>query len=225
MPKKKDNIELSKLDLVTNTIVYEMKEVGVYRYCKLAYLFEYFFIKNFGKRYTKECFIKLPHGPAITDYKKQIANLHSAGLIETDIDELKRQHKLDDFNESIRIRPTATSKNHLIPEEMAYELLRQVIRKFGHISLNDLEAAVYKTSPVVKYVQSHFKPKNGGYVLKGDCIRLKDYQNARTKGRELAMEHLHKYPPMDSETEAKIMKEFESFERLRPTLWELLESN
>ncbi len=64
--------DITNLDCVTATIVNLLGSVGLFHYNKLASLFEYFYIKNFGKRYTEEYFVKLPHGPVIRDYKKQI---------------------------------------------------------------------------------------------------------------------------------------------------------
>ena len=91
----------SQLDQVTATIVYQLERVGVYHYNKLTYLTEYLFIKNFGKRLTNEKFIKLPHGPVITNYRKQIASLQSRSIVNVDLDELNKIRKLnDDFIQS-----------------------------------------------------------------------------------------------------------------------------
>lgn len=212
-------MSLTNLDIVTATIVYEMEHVGVFHYCKLTYLFEYFFIKNFGTRYTKEHFIKLPHGPVISNYKRQISKLYDHNILQVDVDEFNRVKGLDDYNETVTISPATESANYLIPERMAYALLLQVLREYGSLTVRELEEVVYKTSPVIKYchgVEEGFKPRTGGYVLKGDCIRMKDHKNCKTKGREIALKHLRKYPTVNFETQKELVKELKDLEQMRP---------
>lgn len=212
--------KITKLDRVTSSIVYELGEVGVFHYCKLAYLFEYFFIKNFGSRYTKEYFIKLPHGPVIINYKNQISNLYGMEIIDVNLKELKRNRNFDDFNETVLIKSNPKTSACLIPEKMAYALLLQILQKFGSMSVKDLEKFVYETSPIKKYIEAvsmGFKRPTGGYVLKGDCIRMKDYKNSRTKGREIAMKHLQKYPHINFQTQKELIEEMKELNNLRPT--------
>ena len=42
--------DFNRLSQVSATIVSEMNDVGIYHFNKLTYLFEYFFIKNFGAK-------------------------------------------------------------------------------------------------------------------------------------------------------------------------------
>jgi len=210
--------QLSNLDRVTATIVHEMGEVGLYHYNKLTYLFEYFYIKNFASRYTKEQFPKLPHGPVISNYKRQIRDLHGLNVIKTDLDELKRYRKMDDYHGEILIECVPNTKIYMVSEEIVYSLIVQIVQKFGAMSTAELEEVVYRTTPLINFQNNPYKLKKGGYVLAGDCIKMKDYKNSVTEGRKLAIKHLQKYPEVDEELQLKLAKELQYLEALRPEI-------
>ena len=87
------NTDIEKLESVLIYLVYKSNEIGVYHLNKLTYLFEYFYIKNFGERFTKEYFLKYPHGPVISNYKRIFINLAQREFFLTNTDELKKNRK------------------------------------------------------------------------------------------------------------------------------------
>jgi uncharacterized phage-associated protein len=211
---------ITPLDRIAATIVAQLEQVNVYHYNKLAYLFEYLFIKNFGTRYSREVFIKLPHGPVIKNYKKQITNLSRRGIVSVNEELLNKKRTLADGKQfdSVLILRTEITPSYIIEEPLASALAQQVIRKYGRLSIEELETVVYQTSPVKTYMkkaEEGFKKATGGDVLK-DCIRIKDYKNSRTEGRKLAMEHLKKYPFVNPELQAQFSEELKPLEKLRP---------
>jgi len=210
------------LDQVTASIVVYLGEVNLYHYNKLTYLFEYFYIKNFAIRYTKEPFIKLPHGPVISNYKKQIKLLSEKGTYKVDLNKLGKKRIVDDYvYSSVLIRKTDLTSELLIDDSLASSLLKKVLDKFALYNVNDLEQIVYSTSPVINYlkrVEQGFKREIGGEILKGDCIRMKDYKNKMSEGKKLALKHLQKYPSPTSEQMQEYEEEFSWLKELRPSL-------
>lgn len=217
MPTKQNN-SLNNLDSITSTIVYELKKVGVYHYNKLTYLFEFLFIKNFGFRYTSELFIKLPHGPVIHNYKNQISELVKNGYLTVDLNKLMQERKLtDDYNIKINICHTDTTITHLISESVVYDFLRRVLDKYAYLNDDQLEEVIYKTSPVIKYMNSAYKPNTGGYVLDNNGIKMKDYlSNPKVKARKYAIKHFLKYPEINIVQHLNFHKELTYLEKLRP---------
>ncbi|MFA6598809.1 MAG: type II toxin-antitoxin system antitoxin SocA domain-containing protein [Ignavibacteriaceae bacterium] len=215
------------LDRVTASIVYELEKVNLFHYNKLVYLFEYFYIKNFGKRFTQEKFIKLPHGPVITDYKKQIGSLAKEGFIEVDSDLLNQKRMLgDDYQTEVNIFRTETTQEMVLDDEFLSNFLHKILYKYGTLSTKELEAVVYRTPPMInliKKMEMGFKKNIGGYVL-ADCIRFLDYKNPVTEGRRMAIEHLKKYPFINFELHKKIAEELSPLKNLRPE-WAHSETN
>lgn len=222
--KEKKTEALTTLDVVTANIVHQMETVGLFHYNKLAYLFEYFHIKNFGERFTKECFVKLPHGPVIANYKDQVKGLCQAGILSTDLSRLNASRKLQDdyIYRAVNITAGTEIESAICLDEMTLDLLGQVIEKFGSLETAALEEVVYQTPPVKTYlerVRRGFKQKTGGYVLK-DCIKMRDHKTARTAGARLARQHLWQYPTVDLERERELAKELTHLEGMRPKEWE-----
>jgi len=211
-------MQFSLLDQVTASIVFQMESVGVYHYNKLTYLTEYLFIKNFGKRLTNEKFIKLPHGPVISDYRKQITALYSKSIINVNIEELNKTRKLNDdlIQSKIEILKTENTANALPSEVMVNSFIQGVVERYGKYSVTELETIVYSTEPVIRYKESRFKKLIGGYVLDNECIRLKDHKNPVTDGRRIALEHLRKYPIINREQQIELQKEFLDLQQFRP---------
>jgi Protein of unknown function (DUF4065) len=206
------------LDKVTASIVYLMNSVGVYQYNKFAYLFEYFFIKNFGGRYTGEGFIKLPHGPAISGYKKQILTIANKKLFDVDVERLNISYPIDDDRnlQSILVRKNENTHQLLITEPQVMGLVDVIVQKFGDKSIDELESIVYSTSPVKNFQTNPFKKQKGGYVLAGDCVRMRDYKNPVTDGRMMALKHLRKFPTVDYELQNKLAEELAPLQKMRP---------
>lgn len=218
---KKLNQEFSNIDIVSATIVNEMKSIGVYRYNKLVYLFEYFFIKNFGCRYLKENFIKYPHGPVISNYKMQIKKMHDIDIYEVDINELNKKRTFDDYNYlKILIKSTYKTNDVATPNIQIYQLILEIVDKFGNLPADELEKIVYQTSPIINYLEKFamgFKKETGGYIFP-DCIRQSDYVTPKTKGRKLALKHLSKYPEINFELQKKMSEEVSDLIKMRPNL-------
>ena len=216
--EKLSQIELSNLDLVTATIVHEMGQIGLFHYNKLTYLFEYFFIKNFGCRYTKERFIKYPHGPVIPNYQKQITNLIINNVIAGDINKISQRRKVDtDYYEKTIIKSLPQTSNFIIPNKGIYFLLKQIISTYGNLSVEDLEKVVYKTEPIKKFLSNPFKKKTGGYVLTSDCIKIRDFNTDKAKGLRLALKHLEKYPKNHNDYK-ELEKEYNYFSKMCASL-------
>jgi len=211
--------DLSNLDRVTATIVHEMGKIGLFHYNKLTYLFEYFFIKNFGCRYTKEEFIKLPHGPVISNYKTQITNLIRHGVFSGNIAEIHKSRKLDDDKRiKTTILSTELTSQYTVQENGIIILIRQIVNKYGHLSVDDLEDVVYQTNPVKKYLSNPFKQKTGGYILKNDCLKMKSYRTKEAEGRRLARKHLKKYPVEKKENKKILEEEYDNLIPMRPSV-------
>lgn len=211
---------LTNLDIVTLYIVKKTGKIGLYHYNKLTYLFEFFFIKNFGSRFTKEYFIKLPHGPAIANYKNQITKLTQYGYYDIDLKLLKHRRQVDDYlYRKILIQSGSRLDGFEFPIKYVQKLIDQIVEKYATMTVAQLEKVVYKTKPLIMYqkkVKQGFKNKTGGYILKGDCLKISEHKNSMTEGRKLALEHIKKYPKIDFEQQAKLLKEFEFLEKLRP---------
>jgi len=93
----------SPLGRVACTILNELGEIPVLKYNKLLYLFEYLYIKNFGRRYTGESFKKINKGPVVDDYKNQILKLKEHGFVEVDEEELFRSNQSNPMKSHLRI--------------------------------------------------------------------------------------------------------------------------
>lgn len=237
MPIKVDK---DKLDAVTAYIVHQMGEVGVFHYNKLAYLFEYLYIKNFGKRYTKEQFVRLPHGPTIRNYKNQIKRLVGNQLADTDLDNLMKKRAVDDKEfDKVTIKRPYHDIEHSLPTPIM-DLIDQIIAKYGRLSTKEIEKAVYQTPPMIKYMElvnretkeinvsavgslipgsfNYPKPEVGGYVLQSDCIKMRDFDTPEAKGKRLALKHLEKYPDVNYDLQNRLAEELDYLTALRPTL-------
>jgi len=212
---------LTSLNQVTSTIVYELKKVGIYHYNKLTYLFEYLFIKNFGTRYTNEKFIKLPHGPVISNYKKQITDLTQLHFYNTNLEELNKSRKLveDDYAMKIYIYSNDNTKELLINNLMVYDFLLRVLEKYAYLNTDDLEKIIYNTLPMKKYIEKMkkgFKKPTGGYVLDSSNISVKECAGELSKARKILLKHVEKYPFVNLEQQKKFEEEFSYLEKLRP---------
>lgn len=212
--------KLTNLDSITLSIVNGLGKLGVFHYNKLTYLFEYFFIKNFGFRFTKEVFVKLPHGPVITNYKRQILNLSNLNLIETDEELLKKtRHLDDDSKEKIWLFSNDKTINAISLDPMVNDFLNKILNRFANLDCDELESIVYQTSPVKSYltkVKTGLKPEIGSYVLT-DCIKMSKYKdNPKVTGRKLALEHIRKYPNINYEQHHKLISELNDLKKLRP---------
>ncbi|HPG39098.1 MAG TPA: Panacea domain-containing protein [bacterium] len=209
------------LDEITSSIVFLTDEIGVYHYNKLTYLFEYFFIKNFGFRYTKEKFLKYPHGPVISNYKNQIHRLYKNGIINVNCDELNKKRTVDDYlYKKIIISKTDLTISNIITNSEIFNFIEMIIEKFARLTTDELENIIYQTTPIKNYLtlqENNYRKKIGGYIFP-DCIRLKDYKDIVVKGRELALKHSLKYPQIDIELHKDLAIELAYMSNLRPKL-------
>jgi len=215
-----ESLQRSKLDRVTSTIVYELEKVGIYHYNKLTYLFEYLFIKNFGTRFTKEKFIKLPHGPVISNYKKQITELTKLNYYVTNLDMLNKNRKLEDdyLIRKIYIYRNDNTQKLILENKMIYDFLLKILDKYAHLKVEELEEIIYKTLPVKKYIEKMkkgFRKPTGGYVINNN-ISIKKFVNDISKARRMLLEHAEKYPFINYEQQKKYEEEFSYLEKLRP---------
>ncbi len=208
-----------RLDRVTTTIVHELGEVGIFQYNKLAYLFEYFYIKNFGRKYTGEDFVKQKHGPVITTYKKQIKRLQAKGWVSVDIDALTQDRRVDDYHfPKIKITKAGVTQSALVEDKGVHGFLMSVLTKFGKLDAQELERFVYQTRPLVNYERLQMSGRKrtiGGYIL-DNCITQKEFDSPRAQGRRLALEHLNKYKDPDFAQQEKDAEEFSFMEKMRP---------
>lgn len=223
--KKAKEIHKARLNAITINIVNELGKVGVFRYNKLTYLFEYLFIKNYGERYTHQMFPKLPHGPVIGNYKKVILNQCEDGFIDADVKVLKLTRKLSDDRpekkETIWLKKTSLSKDILIPEKTVYNFLLRVLDKYGSLSDDEIEELVYKTSAVINYEKQYeagFKSKTGGFVLESDCIKINSSDSIDFKARQFAIKHELKHPDVNTEQQSLLYYDLAYLEQLRPIL-------
>jgi hypothetical protein len=220
--KKNKTEELNSpdlLDQLTVSIVYQLKSVGVFRYNKLTYLFEYLFIKNFGKRFTGHQFCKLPHGPVIQDYKAQIRKLHNSNVVNTDMAALMTKRPLEDdiYHALLPIYSTNQTENFLIKNPMVMDFLKKVLDKYALLSDVEIERVVYRTQPVVKYlelVKDGFKREIGGRVLDNN-VKIRS-NNPVTKARQKVLKHLEKFPTINATQHLKYAEEVAYLNNLRP---------
>ncbi|OGU11603.1 MAG: hypothetical protein A2X61_16615 [Ignavibacteria bacterium GWB2_35_12] len=211
------NSQISNLDKVCITIVNELGKVGIFHYNKLTYLFEYFYIKNFGERFTNEKFPRITHGPIISNYQSQITKLIKQGIIFTNIDNLPKKRNVDDkIYEKIPLTKTEITKNFIL-DGIVYELVKAILNKFSHFSCNKLEQFVYLTQPMKNFMTSKFSKKIGGYVLDSPSIRLKDYK-IKSNGKQLYINHIKKFPNINLEQQEIDAKEFTFLDKLAPKL-------
>jgi uncharacterized phage-associated protein len=217
------------LDKVTSTIVYEMENVGVFHYNKLAYLFEYFYIKNFGERYSSEKFIKQPHGPVIPNYHKQISLLIDDEVIDGDKEEILAIRNLDeDYFIRKNLSKNENTFSFLVENRLARLLIIKVINKYGHLNSMELEEVVYKTPPVKKYLensQAQFVKEIGGYILKSANIKIKEGKENLSEPMKLAFSHLKKYNHINYNQLKQDVKDFSFLEDYRPVYGDIIESN
>ncbi len=183
-----------KLDRVACSIVDRLGSVGVFHLNKLTFLFEYFYIKNFGVRYTREVFTKLPHGPVIANYKTHIKSLHTSAFINIDINLLMKKRDLDDDFEyvSLNITPNESIKSCLLEDSHASSLLDQILHKYSWLPGPKLEKTVYKTPPVMEYlrrVEMGYKKETGSYILT-DCLKMNTVKANVDPGMKLYLEHI-----------------------------------
>jgi hypothetical protein len=208
----------NNLNQVAATILSFVQELGVYHYNKLIYLFEYFHIKNFGKRYTKELFIKYPHGPVIIDYKGHIESLVDKKIANTDLTKLRAKRSLDEgYSGKISIYKAELTEEFAFRDAMLLSFTRELCDRFSTMSRESLESFVYSTAPMKNYVNSQFKKETGGYILTSDCIRMSDHKNPTTVGRQKALQHLQTYPEIDYIQHRQLAEEFSSLSSLRPS--------
>jgi hypothetical protein len=212
------NRDETNLNQVAATILSVVQELGVYHYNKLIYLFEYFHIKNFGKRYTKELFIKYPHGPVIINYKEHIESIVDKRIANTDLTKLQMKRSLDEgFSGKISIYKAELTDEFAFKDVMLLSFTRELCDKFSTMSRESLESFVYSTAPMKNYVSSKFKKETGGYILTGDCIKMSDHKNPITEGRRRALLHLQTYPEIDYVQHRQLAEEFSSLSSLRPS--------
>jgi uncharacterized phage-associated protein len=205
------------LEQVGATIISLMKSLGVYRYNKLLYLFEYLHIKNFGKRYTKEVFIKYTHGPVIRNYKAHLVQLEQKGIAQIDISLLMKTRKVD--NDPVGVIPisaTDSTIEFMVQNPLIRAFVNSLCDHFGEMDVEELERYVYATEPIRNYLASPFKKPTGGYILSSDCIKLAEHKSALSEGRRMASEHLEKYPKIDYTQHRKLAEEFSDLSAMRP---------
>ncbi|MCX6122750.1 MAG: DUF4065 domain-containing protein [Ignavibacteriales bacterium] len=209
----------NNLNQVAATILSFVQELGVYHYNKLIYLFEYFHIKNFGKRYTQELFIKYPHGPVIINYKGHIESLVDKHIANTDITKLQTKRCLDEgYGGKISIYKAELTENFTFRDVMLLSFTRELCDKFSTMSVESLESFVYSTAPMKNYVNSLYKKETGGYILTSDCIKISDHRNPTTEGRRKALLHLQTYPEIDYAQHRQLAEEFAPLSSLRPSV-------
>ena len=207
---------------VGSTLVYLMGEVGIFHFNKLIYLFEYLYIKNYGHRFTGEQFIKITHGPVIKDYKKKINTLVTAGYVDANLTLLNKRRKLDDkLNSKIYIRSTEHNSSYIIADEIAFNLLQNIIDNYGYLSVEELEKVAYSTEPVINYLNGvRYSPwikETGGYVLKSPNIKIRECQKDIPEWKKMALEHINKYPVVTDHDQMKQdYEDFKDWEKLRP---------
>lgn len=216
-----EDLSLTNLDIITSSIVKKMGSVGLFHYNKLTFLFEYFFIKNFGRRFTNEPFVKLPHGPVISNYKSQIEKLVDLRVFNINKKLLNMKRSVDDFNyQKILIKRTDLLAQISIPQNCIELLLDQIIKKYSNYSVSELERIVYKTPPMKKYlsfVKAGFKKEKGGYILR-DCIKISRFKSTKTEGRRIALKHLQEHPYINFKRQKELTTELEYFSILRPKI-------
>ncbi len=216
VPVRRDE---SNLTAVGSTLLLLTSELGLYHYNKLVYLFEYFYIKNFGKRFTKEVFLKFPHGPVIVDYKKHITNLVELGVAKADLRTLKEKRTVDDWiYPKVRITNSKKTEDYVLRDKTLIAFAKALIEEFATLPVAGLEKFVYSTKPMIAYANSPFKKPNNSYILTSDCIKMSEHSNALTEGRRKALEHLQKYPEIDYEQQQKLASELSGLSKLRPPL-------
>jgi hypothetical protein len=219
---KNPKINYPLLQQVISEFFRKREHIGVYHFNKILYLFEYFYIKNTGKRFLKEPFIKLPHGPVVSNYKRQLENLFNDGILIMDISELKKHRDIDsDRHIKLAIRKGYNINNYSIQDYTAFSILSHVIEKYSDLSIDELEQFVYHTEPVIRYqINSEgykMRKKIGGYVLRSPNINITKYKKTISEGAKLAAEHLKKYPTINIEQLNKDIEEFAFLEKLRPS--------
>jgi hypothetical protein len=217
----KSQVDVEKLNALAATILAELGEIGIFHFNKLIYLFEWLYIKNFGERYTGEYFIKLPHGPVISNYKKTVMNLCSDGIAETDITALNKHKRLDDdLHLKIPIKCTERTKKMVITNKIIYQFLKQILYRYANLSCADIEKEVYKTAPVKHYlslVESGERKATGGYLLKSPGIR--EYSRiSKTIARKHLLEIEKKYPVPNADEMNNQYIEWKFLEQLRPQI-------
>jgi uncharacterized phage-associated protein len=215
---KRDTV---KLDSVMATFVNELDEIGVFHFNKLAYLFEYFYIKNFGKRYTKEQFVKFPHGPVLSEYKKVISELSSKHIINVDLTLLDSKRRLDDdlCYEKVLISCTELTSKNAIDNPILLKLIKKISNTYGKLNTKQIEEAVYKTKPVIKIeekINAGLLRKTGTYILCGNWIRMKDYDTLETRSRRSYCAHIERYPEVKGSLQKELAKELSYLNEMRP---------
>jgi len=191
--------------------------LGVFQLNKLAFLYEYFHIKNFGERYTFDRFIKLPHGPVITNYKNTIKKAAENTVLDADIHAIWNNNGWQNHSHTIQIiRPGRNLLNAGINTEAQYNLAIAVIKKFADMKPKDLEKFVYSTQPVKRFLELEAAGHKYTSVLRGDVIKLKDYKSDAQKGMKRYHSHIEKYPTVNWKLQNKFFEELRWLEKYRP---------
>lgn len=219
MSKRKTDIE--KLNSVTSTIVHELNEVGLFHYNKLTYLFEYFYIKNYGERFTKEQFCKLPKGPVIPNYPIQIKNLVENKYLNTDLSVLLAVRNFDetaDKNAIIKIFDTRKTTELILNDPDAYYLLLKVIEKYHHMNVEQLGDLVYKTPPMIEFkktVVMGYAKEKGGYILSPNNIKVNKLKSEVPEHIKLSRKYYFNSSVQTADQDLKDKEEFKFLESYR----------
>jgi hypothetical protein len=207
----------SLLQQVGATIILLSSPLGIFHYNKLVYLFEYHYIKNFGRRFTKEVFLKYPRGPVITGYKEHLVQLAEMGGAGIDLKKLSKQRSLDDvYNEKVPITVTDRTVEFIVQNPIIFSFIKSLCERFASKSVDELQKIVYETEPMKKYVKSPYKKSTGGYILCAECIRLSDHSNPISEGRRKAQEYLEQHPDIDYAQHRNLAGDFSDLAALRP---------
>ena len=207
----------AKLVRVGASLLLSAGNLGLFHYNKLVFLFEYLFIRNFGQRYTKEVFVKLPHGPVIVDYKRHLVGMYNAGVLNTDVRLLRQQRSLtDDFSVRVNLEPGPNAQAHVVEPTGLRHFVDMIVTKYSKLTITKLEEIVYRSEPLKAYVASPYKKSTGSYILTSDLIRMKDQTSPYTEGRRLALDHLLRYPLVNVEQQRQYATEFADLQQMRP---------
>lgn len=175
--------------------------VGMFHYSKLQYLFEFLYLKNYGERYTGERFVKYELGPVINEYKVQLLKLDELGILSVDRDALYRNAGVNKGSYiTKRIEVGSRAQEFALTDERELKLLNGVIERFGNLSTDALKKVVYSTLPL------KLNPKHNHEVLTDEVVEM-IVDNPIVQGKQMAEEHLKKYPTINQEKRAEFIHE------------------